>query len=192
MNSSQGNTNATSDQKATTSAVEKNPNNIVNLNKDNTDIDVQCYIGSIAIFDAELRGNGNPNDFWPHCNKGNALNGLGCYSAALRSFDAALRIDPNSAYAHCRKGISLLKLGRYNEALVCFDVALKIDPNNDYTKEHKQLALNQKSQSHKPDSSSAASGRMFRSSETVTYSSSSVNPSSANANIANASGLANK
>jgi tetratricopeptide (TPR) repeat protein len=73
--------------------------------------------------------------------KGNALNNLGNYTAAIAYLDKALAIDPKFQDALNDKGWALNGLGHYTAAIPYLDKALAIDPNNEATLNFKGWAL---------------------------------------------------
>ena len=70
---------------------------------------------------------GNPG---LHLGRGDALQGLQQYEAALKSYDRALAIRPHDAVAHANRGNTLMSIGRLEEALAAFDAAVAIQPDN--------------------------------------------------------------
>ncbi|HLK25630.1 MAG TPA: tetratricopeptide repeat protein [Caulobacteraceae bacterium] len=67
-----------------------------------------------------------------------ALNALGRFDEAVRSYDRAIALDPNNAKAHNGCGNALQMLGRLAEALVSYANALALDP--DYMGAHHNRA----------------------------------------------------
>lgn len=62
-----------------------------------------------------------------HYKRGNALNRLGRWSAALSDYDRAVALDPGYAKAFCNRGTVLERLERRQEALASYDRAIDLD-----------------------------------------------------------------
>ncbi len=62
-----------------------------------------------------------------HYKRGNALNRLGRWSAALADYDRAVTLDPGYANAFCNRGTVFERLERWEEALVSYDRAIALD-----------------------------------------------------------------
>lgn len=63
-----------------------------------------------------------------HLQNGYALLSAGRYEAAVRSFDAALKIDANGPYAYHGRGLAYLKSGNNMSALPDFTMAVELNP----------------------------------------------------------------
>jgi predicted O-linked N-acetylglucosamine transferase (SPINDLY family) len=62
-----------------------------------------------------------------HYKRGNALNRLGRWSAALVDYDRAVALDCGYAHAFCNRGTVLERLERREEALASYDRAIALD-----------------------------------------------------------------
>jgi tetratricopeptide (TPR) repeat protein len=62
--------------------------------------------------------------------KAKALDHLGEYDDAIKSYDKVIEIEPRNVEAHYSKGHILGQLGKYDEAIRCFDKAIEIEPRN--------------------------------------------------------------
>jgi tetratricopeptide (TPR) repeat protein len=63
-----------------------------------------------------------------HINRGVALQDLGRFDEALRSFDVAIALEP-SAVAHMNRGLALRDLKRFPEAIQSLEYALELNPH---------------------------------------------------------------
>ncbi|MCL5260586.1 MAG: tetratricopeptide repeat protein [Gammaproteobacteria bacterium] len=66
---------------------------------------------------------------------------MGQNSAALESFDRALRINPNDVDALTNNGVALMNLGHYDEAMQKHKAALKIQPDHPDALDNIELLL---------------------------------------------------
>ena len=78
-----------------------------------------------------------------HYDCGLALERLGKFEEAEKSFATAVGLDPNRWQAQTGRGMCLLNLGNPQEALACFDRALAQSPNQDRSLLGKSVALHQ-------------------------------------------------
>ncbi|MEZ5007982.1 MAG: caspase family protein [Chitinophagales bacterium] len=62
-----------------------------------------------------------------HTLKGMALNKMGHHEAAIRSYDASIKISPDYPYAYCNKGVALMHLTKYEDAIAAFDKTIALD-----------------------------------------------------------------
>lgn len=67
-----------------------------------------------------------------YLNQGNERHEFGLYTAAMDSFDTALRINPNDAEAYYLRGRTKYHLKQDKDAIADFDKALQIDPFHAY------------------------------------------------------------
>ena len=72
----------------------------------------------------------NPYTAPPYIARGQSLNALGKYDAALEDFTAALNVDNRSADAWAGRGFAFEKLGKKTEASEAYQRALSLDGNN--------------------------------------------------------------
>ncbi len=79
-------------------------------------------------------------------NLGAALASKGQTNAALRVFEAALRLDPNFAAAHYSLGTALIEMGRIDEAIGQLQQAIRLDPNDAGAHQNLGAALLRKGQ----------------------------------------------
>jgi len=63
----------------------------------------------------------------------------GEHIAALRTIEAALRVDPRSALAHANRGVALKSLGRLAEAQASYERAIALKP--DHAEAHNNLGV---------------------------------------------------
>lgn len=99
--------------------------------------------------DEERRGAGKPGVLravspeekkaLDHTEKGLGLFARQKYEAAIREYEAALRLSPGLTAAHNNLGSALFGLGRFEEAAASFARAVKLDPR--YGQAHFNLAL---------------------------------------------------
>lgn len=72
----------------------------------------------------------NPYTAPPYVARGQSLNALGKYDAALEDFTAALNVDNRNADAWAGRGFAQEKLGQRSEAQQAYQRALSLDGNN--------------------------------------------------------------
>lgn len=71
----------------------------------------------------------NPNDSSVHCNRGNALQVLKQFDAAIASYDRAIAIKPDYAEAYSNRGNALQELMQFDAAVASYDRAVAIKPD---------------------------------------------------------------
>jgi predicted O-linked N-acetylglucosamine transferase (SPINDLY family) len=62
--------------------------------------------------------------------RGNALNGLGQWQAAVLEYDQAIALDASHANAYCNRGTALQHLGLREEALASYHRAMALNPKD--------------------------------------------------------------
>ena len=72
----------------------------------------------------------NPDNAPPYTARGQSLNALGKYDAALEDFTASLNVDNRNADAWAGRGFAYEKLGKKSEAAESYQRALSLDGNN--------------------------------------------------------------
>jgi tetratricopeptide (TPR) repeat protein len=88
---------------------------------------------AIEYYDRAIKnGDSDLNRAWIH--RGNALQDLGQYDEAIKSYDKALEIQPDFAITWLNRGIALLNLNRYDEAEKTFIKAIELG-NKAYVKD---------------------------------------------------------
>jgi protein O-GlcNAc transferase len=106
------------------------------LTQDETDWASLNALASIALQTGQLdeavrRYSGllerQPDFAQGHYKRGNALNKLGRWPAALADYDRAVTLDPEYAQAFCNRGTVLERLERWEEALASYDRAIALD-----------------------------------------------------------------
>jgi tetratricopeptide (TPR) repeat protein len=72
----------------------------------------------------------DPSSYQARINLGLAASHDRDYDAALREFDAAIRLNPRSSNARFNRGLALAKLGRSHDAIASYREGLAIDPTD--------------------------------------------------------------
>jgi predicted O-linked N-acetylglucosamine transferase (SPINDLY family) len=76
-----------------------------------------------------------------HYKRGNALNRMGLWPAALADYDQAIKLDSGYANAYCNRGTALERLGRWEQALESYDRAISLNPRDSFAHYNRAGAL---------------------------------------------------
>jgi superkiller protein 3 len=83
----------------------------------------------------------NPRDKKAWYNLGTAQNNLGCYRAAIASFDQTLALNPRDHRAYYSQSVALCGLQRYENALQVLEQSLRFKPCSHYIWNQRGTAL---------------------------------------------------
>ena len=100
----------------------------------------QDFQGSLADLDRAVQISAHGADV-PRTAKGATLVLLGRYGEAIKSIDAALRINPKNEVAWVNKGNALARMGRHVDALQCYNSAIRVRPGYEVAWNNKGNAL---------------------------------------------------
>ena len=100
----------------------------------------QDFQGSLADLDRAVQISARGADV-PRTAKGATLVLLGRYGEAIKSIEAALRINPKNEVAWVNKGNALARMGRHVDALQCYNSAIRVRPGYEVAWNNKGNAL---------------------------------------------------
>ena len=85
------------------------------------------YVGAVGMIDKAIEV--NPNAAIYYSNRGNALQELKQFDAAVTSYDKAIALKPDYADAYFNRGIALKALKQFDAAVTSYDKAIALKPD---------------------------------------------------------------